>query len=161
MLVQPTVSTTASYSGYAGRPVMCFGVDMLGVIRTTEPDIGAQVEYIDPQTGCIECAWVPFNNLNILAWPANCVDLSTVVPAEGQTSDFWSCGSINFMGAVQYIKAIAYYSYDYLQAINIHTVRVPGVHTSRLRSMEPEPEVYAQKNKQVLEAELDQVLAIA
>jgi len=161
MLVQVKTMIEAAYSGYAGRPLLYLKPHMLGVVRITDPNLGAQVEYIDPQSGCVEHAWVTYSNLNLMTWPDNCVDLSKVVPEDGAQSDYWFCGSISFLGVVQYIKAIAYYSYDYLQEIEVTTIRVPGVHATRLRSFEPIPEVYMPERKTVLDSELTQVLEIA
>lgn len=163
MLVQPKVKTRSSYSGYAGRPEIYFDVNMLGVVRSVDGFrfAGVQVQYIDPVTGCLEHARVFEENLIIMDWPENCINLTQVLPENGVGNKYWFCGSMSFMGCVQYIKAIALYSYDYLQSIDLKTVRVPGVHASRLRSEEPEPHVSQPDNKQILDNELKDVFAFA
>lgn len=162
MLVQPSTKVESTYSGYAGRPQMYFDVGMLGVIKSVDNDsVGIQVEYIDPATGCMECARVFKENLDVISWPENCTDLSKVIPENGMVNNYWFCGSMSFMGCVQYIKAIALCSYDYLQTIELKTIRVPGVHIARLRSAYPEPYVLSPKNKQTLDVELNDVLAFA
>lgn len=158
-LVQPIVAVQSSYSGYGGRPEMYFMPNMLGVVREDDADMGVQIEYIDPASGCMECARVSAHNLDIIAWPSNCVDLTTVVPVNvSDTSDYWFCGSITYLGVVQYIKAIASLSYDYLESIGISTIRVPGVHSSRLRSVEPVPEVFMPERKQVIDTDRKSVV---
>jgi len=163
MLVQPKLKVRASYSGYAGRPEMYFDVGMLGVVRSVDglSFAGVQVEYIDPATGCLEHVRVFEDKLVILEWPDNCINLTQVLPENGVGNRYWFCGSMSFMGCVQYIKAIALYSYDYLQSIDLKTVRVPGVHAARLRSEEPLPHVSQPDNKQIMDNELKDVLAFA
>lgn len=162
MLVQPSTKVESSYSGYAGRPKMYFDIGMLGVIKSVNNDtVSIQVEYIDPASGCIECARVFKENLDVISWPENCTDLSKVIPENGMANKYWFCGSMSFMGCVQYIKAIALYRYGYLQSIELKTVRVPGVHITRLRTDYPEPYVLSPKNKQTFNVELNDVLAFA
>lgn len=127
-LVEPTDSIVASYSNYAGRPIMKFEPGMLGAVRYADKQLGGyQVEFFHPASGCMEAAWT--TSLKKVKWP----EYSGLSPDESQENSDWFCGSLNRRGALALLGAVAKLRPDYFRALHPKTLRIPMVHASRIR----------------------------
>lgn len=138
-LVESLLDQVASYSNYGGRPSMSFQKGMIGVVRKRH-DTSIQVEFFSPETGLMEACHCHPENVKSVDWPVGLVDLCEKRPYTSfGAPDWYSCGSMGPMSAINYLKAVARLKPEYYKDLRVDTLRIPGYHESRLRSAEPVP----------------------
>lgn len=145
-LVEVLLDQVASYSNHGGRPPMFFRKGMLGVVRVHHEN-GIQVEFFAPETGLMEACHCMPDTLKSIAWPAGLTDLREKYVLHGNAcsasaADWYFCGSMGPKSAINYLRAVAILDRAYYDELHVDTLRIPGYHSSRLRSAEPAPSCF-------------------
>lgn len=135
MLVEPTKNVKASScSQYLGITPLQLKLGMLGVVKELCNETDVQIEYFDPLTGCIEHCITP-DVLEVL-WPKTTVDLTKTSPADysKDVPRYWFCGSINYLAAFEYLKAISILRPSYFVELHPESLRIPGIDKTSMRT---------------------------